>query len=131
MAYLTPADCALDKLIGGLVTDTDLTESDVWFKYFANELGVYTSQIKTNPMPDECKRLIRFWIYAQICLRNIGNNINKTQDGYEQDWYKVKYDMYFKLLNEEKANMTPNKIMGIELDNMQSNQERSNTMERA
>lgn len=130
MSYLTIPDCALDKLISSLVTTTDLTESDVWFKYFANELGVYTSQIKT-PLPDECKRLIRFWIYVQVCLRNIGNNTNKTQDGYEQDWYKVKYEMYLKLLNEEKANMTPNKIMGIELDNMQSNQERSNTMERA
>jgi hypothetical protein len=130
MAYLTTTDCLLDKLISALVTDTDLAEADVWYNYFANGLGVYTSQIKI-PLPTECKRLVRFWIYVQVCMRNIGNNINKTQDGYEQDWYKVKYEQYLKLLDEEKANMTPNKIMGIELDNMQSNQERSNTMERA
>lgn len=130
MAYLTLGDCALDKLIGGLVTDTDLEEADVHFKYFSNNLDVYTSQIKI-PLPTECKRMLRFWIYIQVCSRCIGNNINKTQDGYEQDWYEKKKKEYQVLYDIEANNMTPNKIMGIELDNMQSNQERSNTMERA
>lgn len=131
MSYITIADCALDDTISDAVTQTDIEESDVWFNYFANSLGVYTTQIKTDPFPTECKRVLRLWVYIQVCKRNIGKNINKTQDGYEQDWFKVKYQEYKTMFDEECVALTPNKIEGIALDYLETNQRRSNIMERA
>jgi hypothetical protein len=130
MSYIVIADCALDDLIYTLVSQTDIDESDVWFKTFANSMGVYTTQIKT-PFPTQCKRLLRFWVYIQVCKRNIGKNINRTQDGYEQDWFEVKAKEYQKLFDTELAAITPNIIMGIDVDNLNTNQKRSNRIERA
>lgn len=131
MSYIMIEDCQLDRTLADIVDPVDIEEADVHFNYLANSLGVYTSQIKTNPFPTECKRVLRFWVYIQVCKRKIGENINRTQDGYEQDWYVKKLAEYQKLYDEEKAALTPNKIMGLALDNFNSNQKRSNTIERA
>ena len=124
-------DCQLDTALSDMVVQDDIDEADVYFNNLANSLGVYTSQIKTTPFPTECKRILRFWVYIQVCIRNIGQNINRTQDGYEQDWFETKKKEYQKLLDEELAALTPNKIMGIAVDNLNSNQKRSNVIERA
>ena len=130
MSYIVLADCALDDLIYNLVSQTDIDESDVWFKTFANSMSVYTTQIK-SPFPTQCKRFLRFWVYIQVCKRNIGKNINRTQDGYEQDWFEVKAKEYQKLFDTELASITPNIIMGLDVDNLNTNQKRYNRIERA
>lgn len=131
MSYITLQDCYPDELLRDLVQDVDLEESDIFFEDLANSLGVYTTEIKTNPFPVQCRRVIRLWIYCEVCKRELGKNINKTQDGYEQDWYKTKLDQYSKDLDEEKAKLTPDMIKGISKDYINQNQKRSNTWARA
>jgi hypothetical protein len=131
MSYITKQDCIIDDTLSELVNDIDIDESDIFFEDLANSLGVYTTEIETTPFPVQCRRVIRLWIYCEVCKRALGKNINKTQDGYEQDWYKTKLDQYSKDLDEEKAKLTPDMIRGISKDYINTNQKRSNTWGRA
>jgi hypothetical protein len=133
MAMLT-ADDIRDKILHPYaVKDTSyLDDADNYFKSFANSLGVYTTQIKTSPLPLESKRLMVCFVCIEICNDNIGTNINKTENGFDVDQFKIKKAEWEKELTKAKEDCTDKAIMGIAIDNLtNTNETRSNTFGRA